>query len=337
MSTSEPGRPDPRQSLVDRGLKKASARLRGRKVPAPAEPEPFSLDRWLDPVYGEQLTAIDRSLGAGEGGWELFRELDEDLWALLLTREFSGYPNILAFLPELPDPAIQAQWNGTTGVGLAAQGLDFYRRLRRLNERFGLAPLDRSRVLDFGCGWGRLTRMLARDTGPGMLFGCDPVEEILDECRQTGVPASLARSGFLPDRLPFEESFDLIFSFSVFTHISEAAHEACLTAIHQSLSPGGILVMTVRPPAYLGQNHLLDPAAERLAGEARPTLKGPAYLFEPHPVEDHPQFGGGEMHFGEAIITLPYLRERWAGEFDLLDASLMVGDLYQVVVTMRKR
>src|SRR5680860_1739698 len=98
-----------------------------------------------------------------------------------------------------------------------------------MQAAYGATDLSGSRVLDFGCGWGRLTRMLAKDLNPGLLYGCDPVESILDVTRESEVPATLARSEFLPETLPFEEKFDLIFSFSVFTHISEKAH---LSLIH---------------------------------------------------------------------------------------------------------
>ena len=37
--------------------------------------------------------------------------------------------------------------------------------------------------------------------------------------------------------------FDLAYSFSVFTHISEAAAEACLGALHRALNPGGLLIL----------------------------------------------------------------------------------------------
>ena len=70
---------------------------------------------------------------------------------------------------------------------------------------------------------------------------------------------------FRPRAAAVRERFDLAFAFSVFTHISEAVHEACLRAIHASLSPGGILIVTVRSPAYLGHSDamrpLLDPPA----------------------------------------------------------------------------
>ena len=178
-------------------------------------------------------------------------------------------------------------------------------------------------MLDFGCGWGRLTRYFARDVEPGDLYGCDPVEHILDVCRQTRVPATFARSDFVPERLPFDGTFDLAFAFSVFTHLSEPAHERCLRALHAALRPGAILVLTIRPPAYLG----LSPSP----GEAR-------YVFHPHPAEpSHFQYGGsGEMHYGETVVTVPYIRERWSPMFDLLDVDVILGDLHQVMVTLRR-
>jgi SAM-dependent methyltransferase len=193
-------------------------------------------------------------------------------------------------------------------------------------------------VLDFGCGWGRLTRYLARDVRPGHLCACDPVEQILATCRETGVPARLARSEFLPERVPFDESFDLAFSFSVFTHISEPAHEACLRALHRALRPGGLLVLTLRPPAYLRHSPLMHPALRSLGEGYEARLREPRYLFVPHPAEpSHLQYEGGEMTYGETVITLPYVQERWAPLFDPLAFDLLVGDLYQVMVTLRRR
>jgi SAM-dependent methyltransferase len=162
------------------------------------------------------------------------------------------------------------------------------------------------------------------------------VEDILEVCRQLRVPASLARCDFVPERLPFDERFDLVFSFSVFTHISEAAHEACLRAIHASLNPGAILIVTIRSPAYLS---LSEPMAAQLGTPDRlAALAEPRYLFVPHAaVPDHPQYHEGEMTYGETVISLPYIQQRWARLFELLDVSLLTEDIHQVAVTLRRR
>jgi SAM-dependent methyltransferase len=335
-SAFDPIRSEYESSLSWRVTRPLRALGRGARAlrPRPAETAAPGIaqrryDSWLEHFHGDRLDPIEAACQAG--GAErlaLFRDFDADLWALLLTQEYGVYPNIRALLPTMPDAGLQVLWNGASGVQLAAQGAAFY---RKVVERFAQAheqPLSDARVLDFGCGWGRMTRFFARDVTPGRLFGCDPVQGILDVCAESGVPARFARSEFMPDRLPFDDRFDLAFSFSVFTHLSEAAHERCLRALHAALAPGGILVVTVRPPEYLPD--ALDPVRA-----AR--LQEPRYLFVPHdPDPRHPQLGGTEMAYGEAVVTLPYVRERWAPLFELLEVDLLIGDLFQVMLTLRR-
>jgi hypothetical protein len=144
------------------------------------------------------------------------------------------------------------------------------------------------------------------------------------------VPAVLARSEPVPERLPFDGPFDLAFAFSVFTHLSEPAHLACLAALHAGLRPGAVLVVTVRPPAYREITPLMAEVRDA-------PLDGPRHLFVPHAADpSHPQYESGEMTYGETIITLPYVRERWSRWFELLHADLLIGDLHQVVLTLRR-
>lgn len=324
---------------ITRPLRRARSLMRGIQPGPPDRQEQTTtgLDSWLQSLYGPELEAIESRCAdsRGDGRWKLFRALDDDLWAMLLTQEYRAYPAIKALLPEVPEPALQEMWNGRSGLHLAAQSKAFYAKLRSAFERHGPQPLAEATVLDFGCGWGRLTRYLARDVAPGHLFGCDPAQGILDRCREFGVPARLARSDFLPTRLPFEETFDLIFAFSVFTHLSEEAHQRCLEAIRESLAPGGILVLTIRPPAYAEVNPelqaLLDEPPDR-------GLIGERYLFAPHAaVPAHLRLAQtSEMHYGEAALTLDYVRRHWTHLFELLDVQLSVEDPFQVFLVLRR-
>jgi SAM-dependent methyltransferase len=301
--------------------------------------QPGAYDSWLEHLHGERLGRIDAACkDAGEDAFALFRDLDDDLWALLLTQAYEAYPNIRSRLPSVPDPSLQRLWNGSSGAALASQSMAFYGKLRERFEQHSDRSLGDARVLDFGCGWGRLTRFLARDVRPGSLYGCDPVEQILEVCRASRVPATLARTEFIPERLPFDEPFDLAFAFSVFTHLSEPAHEASLRALHAALRPGAILVVTVRPPAYLRFCDRMHPVLESLGPDPRAKLEEPRYLFAAHDADPgHPQYAGPEMAYGETVITLPYVRQRWSPMFELLDVDLLVGDLYQVMLTLRRR
>jgi SAM-dependent methyltransferase len=323
---------------VTRPLRALARRARRRGPGADAPGQSPRLDSWLA-LFDADLRPIEAACaGGGPECFSLFRDLHDDLWALLLTQDYEHYPNIRSLLPSVPDPSLQALWNGASGVALASQSVAFYSKLRERYQAHSERALADSRVLDFGCGWGRLTRFLARDVEPGRLYGCDPVEQILDVCRESGVPAVLARSEFVPERLPFDVEFDLAFSFSVFTHISEPAHESCLRALHAALRPSALLILTVRPPEYLWFSELMRPALEALGADPHRRLAEPRYVFVPHPAEpSHLQYQGGEMTYGETVVTLPYVRERWAPLFELLDVDVLAGDLYQLVLTLRRR
>jgi SAM-dependent methyltransferase len=320
--------------------RRIAAAIREEKQPTTGNgsaPRELNVDGWLTSLYGDRLDEIEAACaGAGREGYANFRDLDDDLWALLLSRQYSSYPNILALLPELPEPGLQINWNGASGLTLLGQSKAFYRHAKTMVEAHSETPLSDSRVLDFGLGWGRLTRFFARDVEPGNLVGVDPTEEILEICRSSRVPADLARTEFLPESLPFDK-IDLAYSFSVFTHISETAAQTCLSALHEALNPGGLLILTIRPPGYLVLDPKMHDALAEL-GDPVEAMNVPRYVFVPHPIEGgHPQYDGGEMTYGEAVISLPYVREKWGGMFDLLDVKVSTEDIYQVAITLRKR
>jgi SAM-dependent methyltransferase len=300
---------------------------------------PGNLESWLAHYYGQELERLDaRCAELGDGALPDFRHLDDDLWTVLLSREYARYEHIRDALPRFPEPKLQLRWNGAAGLRLLARSQPFYVKVREIQRRHGSGDLGSSSVLDFGCGWGRLTRFFARDVAPGALYGCDPSTEILDVCRRTRVPAHLARSDFVPQRLPFDASFDLVFAFSVFTHLSEEAHRRALEAIHAALAPGGLLVVTVRPPAYLELNPHLQPLLAELRPDPVAALEAPHYVFAPHVADPtHPQYAGSQMHYGEAVISLAYVRERWDDLFELLEVGLLAGELHQVVLALRRR
>lgn len=319
-------------------------------TPIPKRPGPSEVrapgggrryESWLVHYFDRELSEIDAACSNREPAacMPLFRGLPDSVWAMLLSREYASYPAIRAALPELPDPERQIRWNGAAGHELLIQSQAFYSHVLAQAHTHLSKPVEQAQLLDFGCGWGRLTRLFARDVEPGALYGCDPVEEILDTCRQSGVTAKLALSDFVPEQLPFPgQRFDLVIAFSIFTHISEAAHEAALRAIAHSLAPGGIVVVTVRPPAYLNLSPHMAAERERIGPGPLAKLAQPRYVFAPHdPDPDHPQYAGEEMTYGEAVISAPYLRQRWSREFELLDLAIPLVDMHQVTVTMRKR
>ncbi len=125
----------------------------------------------------------------------------------------------------------------------------------------GLRPDDR--VLDIGCGIGRMARILVPVLRPpGSYDGFDIVREGIDWCREHYV-ATPARFGFhhadlsnalynpeglaAPEtyRFPFPDaSFDLAVATSLFTHVLPGTAERYLAEAARVLVPGGRLFTT---------------------------------------------------------------------------------------------
>lgn len=104
-----------------------------------------------------------------------------------------------------------------------------------------------AKVLDWGCGPGRVPTQLKRLGGTDLasVQGTDYNPETVAWCRQNLTGISVDQNGLRPP-FPYEaESFDAVYCISVFTHLSEAMHFAWIEEIRRVLKPGGILIATV--------------------------------------------------------------------------------------------
>jgi arsenite methyltransferase len=113
---------------------------------------------------------------------------------------------------------------------------------KRLVERLGLAP--GARVLDVGCGTGRLTRWIAERVA-GNVVGIDPLEDRIDVARSH---ASTARFeiGRAEDLGAFEDaSFDAVCLSAVLHWVADKA--SALAEIRRVLRPGGLVGVTTLP------------------------------------------------------------------------------------------
>ena len=129
--------------------------------------------------------------------------------------------------------------------------LDFFtvgmRTAEGLQEAMASAAFelrDGASVLDFGCGCGRTLLWLARQFPKVRWHGSDVDAESVEWCRESIPGGIFAVNGPLPP-LPFpDDSFDLIYGVSVFTHLSEEHQGAWLPELRRVLKPGGVLLLS---------------------------------------------------------------------------------------------
>jgi trans-aconitate 2-methyltransferase len=145
-----------------------------------------------------------------------------------------------------------------------------YHRLSAPQQAWGRAVLARvdpapgARVLDLGCGTGRLTAELAR--APGILVtGLDRSASMLAEAAAASLPHVMLVRGD-GAALPFlPSSFDLVFSTATFHWIAD--HDRLFAEVHAILKPHGRLV------AQCGGG----PNLARLIGRAHALMESTAF------------------------------------------------------------
>ena len=101
-----------------------------------------------------------------------------------------------------------------------------------------------SRVLDFGCGSGRVVRQWAAVKGPAV-FGCDYNPRSVAWNERNLTFARFSQNSLEPP-LPYEDGFfDFCYCVSVFTHLPESLQRPWIEELHRVVAPGGLLVLTL--------------------------------------------------------------------------------------------
>lgn len=131
----------------------------------------------------------------------------------------------------------------TDGRGTAVGVLDVL-------QNSGITIDSSKRVLDFGCGCGRVIRHLYAMTG-ARFHGSDYNPQLIEWCKRNLRFAQFEVNGLSPPLAYAKEQFDLVYSLSVFTHLPENLQLAWMSELSRVLRPGGHLLMTTHGESFL--------------------------------------------------------------------------------------
>jgi hypothetical protein len=232
-------------------------------------------------------------------------------------------------LPSLPPDAVQLRFTGRAGRQNLQQAFEFY---RFIIERLPSKMEAKYNILDFGGGWGRILRFFLKDFPADKLLLADCLTDAIEHAKGLNPPFKIIQNDIKPP-LPIDnDSVDVAYAFSVFSHLSEKAARNWITDIGLRLVSGGKLFITTRGKDHLaGVRHMksqtpgtvekLKSLARRALGKSDhveairtrlPSAGTIEQLLNEGIFQFYPTGGGGELSdsfYGEA-----WMPERWVRE-----------------------
>ena len=264
-----------------------------------------------------------------------FESIPLDIFGRIQIDRPPEYPNLLRWLPDMPSSEIQKNWTGSDGHILMGQSLAFIKTIISTYHAIACKPIKHSNVLDFGCGWGRLIRLLYKYVPADNIYGVDPWSKSIEICNETNIKGNLYVSEYIPRTLPISNDikFDFIMAFSVFTHLSNNVTKICSSILRDYLSDNGVLAITIRPIEYwtFRLNHNRKNLTEDDINKLIAEHYNCGFSFSPHTrnrVE-------GEITYGDTTISLDYIRENFTG-LEIVSVEFNEIDPQQLIVFLKK-
>ncbi len=226
-------------------------------------------------------------------------------------------------LPRLPDAQIQKNFVGSEGRRALEDGFRFYQIIKEQCRAFGHPLSHETRILDFGCGWGRISRFFLKDVPTQNLLGVDVDPEIIEICKQTITAGQFETVPAHPPTSLADGSFDVIYAYSVFSHLSESVHLQWVQEFARLLATGGLVFATTQKRSFIEYcNSLTD---DQITSDWHRSL---SKSFRPMEVAlasyDKGEFvysptGGGGVRdasfYGEAAVSERYVDFHWPSCF----------------------
>jgi len=301
---------------------------------------------FIDTVaYRVALELIFNSSGLNKEPHELFSGISNDYWLWLHTEGYRRHPMLRRILPGMPSEDIQLSFTGNTGDAVLRDAFTNYKVFTQMYEDL-VSPVSQcGAVLDFGCGWGRVIRFFIKDLQPSALWGVDPVEEMIAISKENKW-CNFKTINTRPP-LPFQDdTFDLIYSVSVFSHLSEEMHHSWLLELTRVLKPGGLLMATTRQREFIEFCAELRARADLDSLTAGISGSAAAFLDTQQSLSDYDSgkycytqliHEGEWSYWGDTAIPKAYVLNNWTSHgltfVDYIDDR---SKIVQNVIVMRK-
>lgn len=173
-----------------------------------------------------------------------FHDEDDPAWEKLWL-DYAAAPESRDDLPRFPPAEVQQRLHGTTFARAMSGALALrHFTLRFVRRELQTYVVPEMKILDFGCGWGRLIRTFLKDFHTQNIFATDVDAEVIDLARGLLPDVHFAVNGARAKLDYPDATFDIVVANSVFSHLSEPNYAFWIVELTRVLKPGGALVFT---------------------------------------------------------------------------------------------
>jgi SAM-dependent methyltransferase len=286
-------------------------------------------------VFYTQIQAVEHRLKPTSTRAEALKALRvlslEEFGRFMISLPDTNFPKLSAVLPRMASEDTQKGWTGASGPALLAQSLDFVNSAASNYADLTQKDLRDATILDYGCGYGRLSRLMYYFVDEAQYFGVDPWDRSIEICNSDGLTDQFMLSNYLPTELPVGATqFDFIFAFSVFTHLSERATKASIDTLTRYLTADGILLITTREMSYWAQHFKTRKPDKTAEFEAAHQAHG--FAFRPHarPAID------GDVTYGDTSMTQAWFEASFPS-LEVVRTDRAASDPFQTYWFLKKR
>lgn len=130
-------------------------------------------------------------------------------------------------------------------------GLETSKEILDLIEKANGTLKGEIKLLDWGCGPGRITRHLPALLPEGSsVYGADYNEDYINWCKRNLIAIHFSIASIHPPIGFAGDFFDIILGLSVFTHLSRSNHDEWIHELSRMLKPGGLLYITTQGNSF---------------------------------------------------------------------------------------
>jgi 2-polyprenyl-3-methyl-5-hydroxy-6-metoxy-1,4-benzoquinol methylase len=220
------------------------------------------------------------------------------------------YFNPEAEIPPVPDKERRMRVHGSSDeVGFRLHGYSIYMKLKMALRKICDKEYESfGKILDWGCGCGRVTRYLNSLKNP-TVTGTDVDLDNINWCKEHLEFADFATIPLHPPTTLKDSVFDLILGVSVFTHLGEETQFEWLAELQRIAADGAVLLMTIHSDATVCRANL-DYDLYRL-------WRKKGFLEEPNKQLD--DIIEESDYYKNSFHTSDYIKRRWSEYFEIID------------------